>query len=243
MTVIDIGANVGGVTAVAAECVGAGGRVIAYEPTPALVARLEARFRDQKHVEIRHAAVSDYDGTAAFTVYDERSTASTLYVTAVVPSARRIMVPVCSLDAESATCPPVDFVKIDAQGAEGRIFAAARRLLKRDKPLLIFELWLHGLRAAGSDAATLLDRLGGLGYHFHPLNAKGEAGSDEKIHAFLEGKTRAQVINVLGHPRRWPGHHWRHIVAPTRCVVRRSCRPWITMVTPVNVEPVNAEPM
>lgn len=235
MSVLDIGANVGGVTSIAADCVGPTGRVIAYEPTPALVAELKARFHNQPNVEIRHAAVSDETGFAPFTVYADRSTASSLFPTAVVESGRRVIVPVRSLDVESTSLPPIDFIKVDAQGAEGRIFAAARRLLKRDKPLLVFELWQHGLRAAGSDVATLLDRLAGLGYHFHPLNAKGAVGSDEKIRAFLDGKTRAQAINVVGHPRRWPGHHWRHIVAPARCAARRSCDPWVTVakVTPV----------
>lgn len=231
MTVLDIGANVGAVTALAADCVGPTGRVIAYEPTPALVAELKARFRNRPNVEIRPAAVSDENGRAPFTVYADRSTASSLFPAAFVESGRRVIVPVRSLDVESASLPPIDFIKVDAQGAEGRIFAAARRLLKRDKPLLVFELWQPGLRAAGTGAATLLDSLAGLGYHFHPLNAKGAAGSDGKIHALLEGRTHAQAINVVGHPRRWPGHHWRHILAPARCVAPQSCHRWVTART------------
>jgi len=56
-------------------------------------------------------------------------------------------------------------IKIDAQGAEGRIFEAGRKLLKRDKPLIILELWPDGLRSARPDPTVLLDRLAGPGYH------------------------------------------------------------------------------
>jgi hypothetical protein len=178
MTVVDIGANRGELTAVAAACVGTSGRVVAYEPSPAT-----------------------------------------------------IPVTVQTLDAEAPLLPPVDLIKIDAQGAEGRIFEGARRLLKRDKPLLIFELWPHGLRAAGTDGTRLLDDLAGLGYHFHPLNAKGRVGHDGKIRALLAGELRSAALNVVAHPRRWPAREWREVRPPEACVLPRPqrglCHAWI----------------
>jgi FkbM family methyltransferase len=227
MNVIDIGANVGVVSAVAANIVGPTGRVIAYEPTPSLIPGLNERFHDAENVEVRHSAVAGHTGTTTFLTDLSKSTVNTLYAGAIWEGATSVTVPVCSLDDEMSSLPPIDVIKIDAQGAEARIFAAARRLLKRDKPLLIFELWEHGLSAAGTSANDILDALARFSYHFHPLNAKGEVGRDSKIHRFLAGLTRAKAINVVGHPRRWPGHRWRGDVIPLACITgTRSCPQW-----------------
>ena len=232
MTVVDIGANQGELTAVAAACVGTSGRVIAYEPSPATARALRARLGGARHVEVHQRALAGRAGTSRFYIDPSKSTSSTLYPDAIGPVRQEIRVTVQTLDAEAPLLPPVDLIKIDAQGAEGRIFAGARRLLKRDKPLLIFELWPHGLRAAGTDGVRLLDRLAGLGYHFHPLNAKGRVGHDGKIRQLLAGELRSAALNVVAHPRRWPAREWRDVRPPEPCVLPRSeralCHAWMT---------------
>ena len=230
MAVIDVGANVGGLTLAAAAAVGETGRVIAYEPGPAAVQVLRGRCESCPQIEIRQAAVSDTCGHTDF--FDaSNSTSSTLFASVAGPAYERVRVPVCSLDSELPTLPPIDFIKMDAQGAEGRIFEAARRLLKRDKPLLVFELWPLGLEASGTDAERLLARLAGLGYHFHPVNAKGAVGNDERIRALIAGTLRSAALNVLAHPRRWPSRRWLSDTAPMPCVLpparRELCRPWV----------------
>lgn len=231
MTVVDIGANQGELTAVAAGCVGASGNVIAYEPSPVTADALRARLARERHVEIRQCALAGHVGKSAFYVDPSKSTSSTLYPDAIGPIRKQVRVRVQTLNAEMDQLPPVDLIKIDAQGAEGAILEGARRLLKRDKPLLIFELWPHGLRAAGTDGARLLDRLAGLGYHFHPLNAKGRVGHDGKIRQLLAGKLRSAALNVVAHPRRWPAREWRDVRPPEPCVLPRSerarCHAWI----------------
>ena len=231
MTVVDIGANRGELTAVAAACVGTSGRVVAYEPSPATARALRARLGGERHVEIHQRALSGRAGTCTFYIDPSKSTSSTLYPGAIGPVRQEIRVTVQTLDAEVPLLPPVDLIKIDAQGAEGRIFEGARRLLKRDKPLLIFELWPHGLRAAGTDGTRLLNDLAGLGYHFHPLNAKGRVGHDGKIRALLAGELRSAALNVVAHPRRWPAREWREVRPAEPCVLARShralCHAWI----------------
>ena len=230
MTVVDIGANQGELTAVAAACVGPFGHVVAYEPAPATAQALRLRLGDAPHVEIRQCALADRVGKSAFYVDASKSTSSTLYTGAIGPARQEIRVTVRTLDAEMSELAPIDLIKIDAQGAEGRIFAGARRLLKRDKPLLIFELWPHGLRAAGSDGMRLLNDLAGLGYHFHPLNAKGRVGHDGKIRELLAGELRSAALNVVAHPRRWPAREWREVRPPEPCVLPRTrralCHAW-----------------
>ena len=230
MTVIDIGANVGDVTGAAADLVGTTGRVIAYEPSPSVALGMRSRFRGHSQVEIRQSALSDHVGRALFYVDPSKSTSSTLFSGAIGPDYVTLDVSVRTLNDESPLLPEVDLIKVDAQGAEARIFEAGRRLLKRDKPLLVFEVWPSGLRAAGSDPIALLDRLAGLGYHFHPLNMKGRLGNPEKIRALIAGETRSKAMNIVAHPRRWPGPRWREDVTPLPCMIppryRALCRPW-----------------
>ena len=231
MTVVDVGANHGDLTAVAAACVGPSGHVIAYEPSPATADALRVRLGDARHVEVRQRALAARVGESAFYIDSSKSTSSTLYPGAIGPVRNEIRVIVRTLDADLMDLPPVDVIKIDAQGAEGRIFEGARRLLKRDKPLLIFELWPHGLRAAGTDGTRLLNGLAGLGYHFHPLNAKGRVGHDGKIRALLAGEIRSAALNVVAHPRRWPAREWREVRPEEPCVLPRAhralCHAWI----------------
>jgi FkbM family methyltransferase len=233
MTVIDVGANVGDITLAAAAVVGESGRVIAYEPGPDAARLLRERSRHSPQVEIRQAAVSDTCGDARFFVDPTKSTSATLFAGVAGSNHVPVNVTVCSLDSELPTLPAaIDLIKIDAQGAEGRILEGARRLLKRDKPLLVFELWTPGLHAADTSAEQLLQRLAGFGYHFHPVNAKGAIGNQERIRALLAGTLRSSALNVIGHPRRWPSRRWLPVATPAPCVIARArrelCRPWVS---------------
>ena len=71
--VLDVGANVGYMTSLLARAAGPGGRVIAYEPNPAVFQRLatnvDAWHEDRlARIEPRQAAVSDCDGIAPMTI-------------------------------------------------------------------------------------------------------------------------------------------------------------------------------
>ena len=232
MTIIDVGANVGDVALAAAAAVGESGRVIAYEPGPEAARQLRERSRHSPQVEVRQAAVSDTCGDVRFLVDPTKLTSATLFAGVAGPNHAPVKVRVCSLDSELPTLPAaVDVIKIDAQGAEGRILEGARRLLKRDKPLLVFELWTPGLTAADTTAEVLLQRLAGFGYHFHPVNAKGAVGNDERIRALLAGALRSSALNVIGHPRRWPSRRWQAVASAEPCVLPRArrelCHPWM----------------
>jgi FkbM family methyltransferase len=237
MTVIDVGANTGEITALASEIVTPSGRVIAYEPSPVAALALLARFRHHRQIEVRECALSDHTGRESFYIDTAKSTASTLYAGVTGPGCRIVNVAVRTLDDELPSLPAVDMIKVDAQGAEARIFEAARRLLKQHKPLLVLEVWPHGLRAAGTDANVLLDRLAGLGYHFHPLNAKGRLGHPGKIRELIAGETRSKVMNVVAHPRRWPARRWRGTLTEAPCVIPRQqralCRLWTDDTRPM----------
>jgi FkbM family methyltransferase len=68
-TVFDLGAHLGLITVVMAQCVGPNGNVISFEPTPFTngILRRTVRINGiQKLVEVRNEAVSNASGVAAF---------------------------------------------------------------------------------------------------------------------------------------------------------------------------------
>jgi FkbM family methyltransferase len=167
MTVLDVGANVGYYALTAAALVGPAGRVHAFEPTPAVAARLRENvaLNDFDHVAVNQVAVTDAPGTLRFHLSADDSEANSLC--AVEPGGATIDVPATTLDDYAAGhgLGRVDFVKIDVEGAEVRALRGGRRLLSGpEAPMVIIEVNPVTLRAAGAGPEELVAELESLGY-------------------------------------------------------------------------------
>jgi len=202
MVVIDVGANVGDVAAVAAECVTSSGRVIAFEASPDNARVLRGRFGTSPQVDVRHAAVSDRTGTLTLHLDAKSSKRHSLFESAVSVRGESVTVPAVTLDDVRGELPRVDFIKIDAQGAEGRIVAGGRALLQRDLPVVLFELWPRGMLAAGTPPAELFEYFDALSYRCVRLSVKGRQKSRESIDRFLASATKWACTNVIAWPPR-----------------------------------------
>lgn len=138
---VDVGANIGYFSVIAASRVGASGAVYAFEPNPRIRARLERNvsLNGAEQIYVRAEAVSDAPGTLRLVEPEasgndglsrvERSATSGVAVTAV------------RLDAvpELRARPPA-LVKVDVEGHELEVFGGARGLFEAaDAPALIFE--------------------------------------------------------------------------------------------------------
>ncbi|HEY2584246.1 MAG TPA: FkbM family methyltransferase [Tepidisphaeraceae bacterium] len=161
----DIGANVGFFTTLAGRIVGPAGRVYGFEPFPgsAAAARANASRNGFDHVEIIDAAVSNFEGEAAFDV------SKTITVFRLLKpgesgggDGKSIRVPVITIDAEVARgrLQPPDMVMIDVEGAELEVLEGMRQTLRARRPTIICEVhwavpeeFLARFRAiAGDDA-------------------------------------------------------------------------------------------
>lgn len=164
MVVVDIGANLGYYTLLAARAVGESGRVIAFEPDPRnldLLRRNVKRNGFADRVTIVAAALTGEPGTVQL-FRDTHNLGAHSMVQANVSSAGAINVPAMTLDGAlgelGMAC--VDVLKLDTQGAEGSIFSGAGRVLNK-RPLRAFvEFWPCGLRNAGTDPTDFLLSLG-----------------------------------------------------------------------------------
>jgi FkbM family methyltransferase len=153
---IDVGANIGLLTAVYASCVGAGGRVLAVEPSPrtfaVLVESLE-RVGLQQVLAVSCCA-SDSEGVTSFFISGSAESVpeeESMRVAAdrrgqfrqVITTAARLDTLVAQLDNPVAPA----LVKVDVEGAEPLVLRGAAGLLGTDDPPLVV-IEIHRLALA-----------------------------------------------------------------------------------------------
>ncbi|MDH3592813.1 MAG: FkbM family methyltransferase [Planctomycetota bacterium] len=168
-TVVDVGANVGHYTLLAAARAGV---VHAFEPDPACTAILRDNLSLQSidNVVVHAAAVADRDGRADFFIDDDNAGGHSLVEATTVISSTSHDVPVVRLDTQFAGA-TVDVLKIDAQGVELQVVRGARDILARAPVAVFVEFWPHGMALCGDDPGDLLSEFTALGYHPHRVFA------------------------------------------------------------------------
>ena len=147
-TWLDVGANVGVFTLLLGKRVGAGGRVVAYEPNPRMGDLLRRSIDDNGmgHVDLRRAAVGAEAGAATLNVPadPERAPGGSGRASLVgldnVSDTVGVEVPVVRLDDDLPADLDVDGMKIDVEGFELSAFRGmARRLRERPPATILFE--------------------------------------------------------------------------------------------------------
>jgi len=137
----DVGGHIGYFSLIAATIVRPSGVVVAFEPAPVNIPQFERNLSLNPDlaavVRLEKRAVSDVSGIVAF----ERGDNSYVGHIASGGGPSIVEVPSTTLDeyhAASGLTP--DFVKIDAEGAEIRIFEGMSRLLAEVRPPLLVEI-------------------------------------------------------------------------------------------------------
>lgn len=173
-TFIDVGANVGTYSLMAASLVGPTGRVLAFEPVPATRARLERNvaLNDVPRLEIIAKALGAEPGTTVLHVASGASGLSSRYTQS---DGNRVEVETATLDNELAGAAAPALIKIDVEGMELEVMRGARELLRGDSPpLIVFEAHPDHMNAAGTDYAAIrafLSENGG--YRIYALGRRG----------------------------------------------------------------------
>jgi FkbM family methyltransferase len=181
MTVVDLGANIGYYTLLAASLVGPTGKIYAIEPFPDSFGLLRRNIEANGYValvEPFRGAVSDRVGTARLylggaanlhTLVRDRSDE------AMGPS---LEVDTTTLDAFLVGKRPVDFLRMDIEGGECQVFDGMTETLKRPTlPTIFFEVHPDGPIDPDPRYTERLERLLAAGYHcryavssFHPTS-------------------------------------------------------------------------
>jgi FkbM family methyltransferase len=148
--VVDVGANIGYYTVAMAKIVGSSGQVLAIEPEPDNVRRLEENIdlNNLANIRVCAAAASNNDGNILLHIADDPGYHSTalrherLPVTILRDTRQSIVVRAARIDTlwRNAGSPPVAFMKIDVEGDESQVLEGARDLIQTHGPPLLIEV-------------------------------------------------------------------------------------------------------
>ncbi len=179
MVVVDIGANIGHYSLIAARLVSDAGHVYSFEPDPhnydLLTRNIE--LNSFSNVTAMNMAVSNKKGSMTLYLDKYNLGGHSMSSENVLIAAGEVEVGTVTLDDffnKGGGRGGVDLIKMDTQGAEGFIVEGAQRLLEENDPAILMELWPFGLRNAGYDPATLVVNLERLGYFFKVIDKSGE---------------------------------------------------------------------
>lgn len=193
-TVLDLGANVGYYTVLAARVVGAEGRVYAFEPDPESFAILEQNvlLNDLTNVVLEQKAVADEAGAITLYLSERNRGGHRIYETEEARTA--IPIEAVALDDYfGAGQKKIDFVKIDTQGAEASILNGMKGLIGANPGVrMAVEFWPCGLRGIGSSGEELLGFLESYDFVFFDMGA----GPRAAVVCELPVRTREELLDA-----------------------------------------------
>jgi FkbM family methyltransferase len=164
---VDVGANLGYFSVLAASIVGSAGRVFAFEPDPGNFALLQANSR-LNHCESQLSAVqaglAAADGTGLLFLSEDNFGDHQVFAA----GEDRRSVPITLVNGSrflAGRLQRIDLLKIDVQGAEYAVMDGLMPLLQAlpVPPRIILELSPLSLRQGGASGRALIELLGELG--------------------------------------------------------------------------------
>jgi FkbM family methyltransferase len=193
---IDIGGNIGYHTLNLALAVGQGGRVDSFEANPELVPLLTATvFVNGFYpwVHVHHRAVMDRPGTVSLASEPGHFGSGNIVIGAVEHDANyhrgysiKHQVEGVKLDDFfGALAKPVDFLRLDIEGAEPFAIRGAEGLLRASPNASIVLEWSIGMMAARCDVREFVDWLTSLGFRFWVISPANGAFEAVEPHATL----------------------------------------------------------
>ena len=176
MRFVDLGANIGYFTLLAAEAVGPGGRIYAFEPIPSTCDFLTRNVNANgfgEIVEITQKAVCNSRGYVRFT-FDEKDSVSAKIQSVIREPTSDLDIEATSLDEffSSLGWPDVHLVKMDIEGAELAAMEGMEELSDRNPNLkVIFEFLYQNLVERDIQPEELFHSLQRRGFnHFRVLH-------------------------------------------------------------------------
>jgi FkbM family methyltransferase len=170
-TVIDIGAQIGLMTKLFSDLVGKEGRVYAFEPTPKTFETLKKTIQLNEIAAIAHPimmAAAEGKKKSFFNISSiDIDAANSLSNTERNAHTYSIEVDVTSVDhfVSEQGIKQVDFIKVDAEGAEYFVLLGARNTILKNKPLINLALHPKEIKAMHSSLKNIYELIEELNYN------------------------------------------------------------------------------
>jgi FkbM family methyltransferase len=164
-TFIDVGANIGLWTLVAASTVGPNGHVFSYEPNPATFKKLIANIQGnslQDRITPIQMAVTQSSGSVLFSCPNEHNLSA---ICGKSPNARTDVIEVDTVALDSLVGKvPIAGMKLDTEGFELDCLKGASRIIQDNSPWLIVEFNTTLLQSSVLAEWNVYHHLRALGY-------------------------------------------------------------------------------
>jgi FkbM family methyltransferase len=206
---LDIGANIGYYTLLAASRIGGEGKVLAFEPNPDNCEILTCSIRENcfKNITLYPYAVAEKE--QELRIYPDMTNSTSLVVgeqyRTADSGAPAHVVKAVALDNFLKGCDKIDIVKIDIDGGEPLALKGMQKLIQNHRPVLFVEFCPELIRTVSQvNPESLLDQLGELGYDLHVLATSGERSphalrKTQILEQFAECKSTH--LDLVAHPR------------------------------------------
>ena len=178
---LDVGANIGYYSMLAASLVGPSGRVIAVEPGPRSceLLRLSVEANGFKNVEIHACAASDRERFFEVQPFGIMGAIRVHEVPASGATSDKDLLRGRPLDEVLGPLDRLDVLKIDIDGGEPRAFLGMERLVRRLRPVIFTEFSPDLLREISAiEPVDYLRQLAGYGYEFLAIEPDPETPAD-----------------------------------------------------------------
>jgi FkbM family methyltransferase len=196
MVLVDLGANIGYFSMLAATLVGPGGKVIAFEPNEANCQLIQQSIKvnDFRQVRLHPHAVVEKAQTLTLEAPARGSNGrvSEFSPDAIPGASRFSVVEAVALDQFLAEESRIDVIKMDIEGAEPRAFQGMAQLIQRQRPVLLLEFDPFLIEATSHvSPESFLDALLAHGYELFILESeKQKSSSPQSKAAILEAVKR-----------------------------------------------------
>ena len=163
MGAVDVGAHVGRHGLEMLRCVAPSGRVVMFEPIPALFQALASEMRQsadwQQLAEVHPFALSDAVGETEFCIAVDAPGFSGIRERRYdVPTrVEKIRVEMRRLDDVVRHWVRVDYIKIDTEGAEWNVIKGASDTIDLHRPIVTFEFGANSFSAFNVDPVDVFD--------------------------------------------------------------------------------------
>jgi FkbM family methyltransferase len=176
MAFADIGANIGEVTLYAAKRL-SHGRVLSFEPSPAIFAQLSRNvaLNHFPQVEVFNIGLYDREDVLPFFVEEENLFGmanhglGTVFGAAMDKQTGVVRLRKFDDVAVEAGLQRLDFLKVDVEGAEWMVLKGAEECIRRFRPVIVAESSAGNFERAGYAPKDLYQYLESLGYQIRNL--------------------------------------------------------------------------
>ena len=165
---VDVGANAGYFALLAAQCVGASGRVLAIEPNPSVATQLLKNIQRSRlrNVITEEVACSDTLEPLVLYLHDDSNSGRASVSRGNANGVEEVEVQSTTFDrlVNKHNLQRIRLVKIDVEGAESLVLKGMVNTMQELQPLIVLELESELLRAFSSSVEAVVKFLEGFNY-------------------------------------------------------------------------------